>query len=183
MEVLIVADEPLLAHSLEATLDLGGHEVLGPAATAAAALALAAAGGPGLAFVHVGLRDDGGGGLARALRDRFGVPSFLIGTGAARARARADRAAAWGLVREPCGSRAVLRAVRIAQGLREGRGPRGRLPRQVELFHRPKRSGRPKGSNVVPFPPGRRTRTLGEPRREDMASFMAGAGCPRQQGQ
>ena len=77
MDVLIAADEPLLALSLEATLDLGGHKVVGPAATAAAALTLAEADRPGLAFVHLGLRN--GGHLARALHEWLGVPSFLLG--------------------------------------------------------------------------------------------------------
>jgi DNA-binding LytR/AlgR family response regulator len=136
VEVLIVADEPLLAPSLEATLDPGGHGVLGPAATAAAALALAEADWPGLAFVHLGLRD--GGHLARALRERLGVRSFLVG--AAADHAHAGEAATWGLGSVLCGSSMVLRAARIAEALGQGRRPRDRLPEQVEFFHRPERS-------------------------------------------
>ena len=152
MNVLIVADEPLLALSLKATLDLGGHKVLGPAATPEAALALAAADRPGLALVHLGLRN--GGGLAHALRDRFGVPSLLVGADAACTRA--DRGAAWGLIRDPRGrgSRTVLRAVGIALRLGEGRGPRGRLPREIELFYRPARRGaQSRRSNVAALSP------------------------------
>jgi two-component system, response regulator PdtaR len=133
MDILIAAAKPLLKLSLEATLDLGGHKVVGPATTAAVALSLAEADRPALAFLQVGLRD--GGDLAHALRDRFGIPSFLVG--AAAGDADEGRCAAWGLVREPCGSRTVLRAVKIAQGLRQGRRPRGGLPRQIEVFHRP----------------------------------------------
>jgi hypothetical protein len=89
------------------------------------------------------------------LHDRFGVPSFLVGT--RELPARVDRAAAWGLIRGPCGARTVLRAVRITQELREGQGPRNRLRRQIELFHRPKRPAWRKRGNVIPLPPGRRT--------------------------
>jgi len=124
IDILIAADEPLLALSLEALLDLGGHRVLGPAATAAAALALAEADRPGLAFVHLGLRD--GGHLARALRESLGVRSFLVG--AATDHAHAAQAATWGLGCVLCGSGMVLRAARIAQALGQGRRPRDRLP-------------------------------------------------------
>ena len=103
MDVLISAAKPLLKLSLEATLDLGGHKVVGPATTAASTLILAEADRPGLAFVQVGLRDDNN--LAHVLRDRFGIPSFLVG--AAAGDADEGRCAAWGLVREPCGSPTV----------------------------------------------------------------------------
>ena len=136
MDILIVADDRLLAMSLEATLDLGGHITLGPATTATSALSLAEVNRPDLALVHLGLQG-GGQGLAGKLRDWFAVPSLLVGP--ATACTPADRVAAWGLIGEPCGSRTILKAVGIAAALGECRRPRGRLPRQIELFHRPER--------------------------------------------
>jgi len=133
MDVMVVASDSLTALSLEATLDLGGHRVVARAASAALALERATTSRPALAVVKLGRWNSDE--LVSELRDRLAVPSLLIG--ADDDCVASHRAVALGLVREPCGSRAILRAVKVAAGLREGRWPRGRLPRQIELFHRP----------------------------------------------
>lgn len=136
MEILIVAADRLLALSLEAAVDLGGHRAIGPAATANVALSLAQANRPAFALIH--LDSLGSQGLARKLRDGFDVPSLLVARPGTHC-APSDRASAWGQVSAPCGSRTYLRAIAIAAGLRDGRRPRGRLPRLIELFDRGER--------------------------------------------
>lgn len=130
MEVLVVAADSLKALSLVATLDVGGHRVVGLAHSAAAALAYARTRHPSLAIVQLGGQYCVG--LISELRDDLCVPSLLVGSDAECTDAH--RAGAIGLLREPCGSRLILRAVRVAAGLREGSRPRGRLPRQIEVF-------------------------------------------------
>jgi len=71
-------------------------------------------------------------GLISELRDDLRVPSLLVGRDVECTDAH--RAGAIGLLREPCGLRLILRAVRVAVGLREGSRPRGRVPRQIEVF-------------------------------------------------
>ena len=149
MDVMIVASDLLTALSLEATLDLGGHRVVARAGNAAAALEHAGRTRPALALVHLSARQCVG--LVSELRYRFAVPSLLIG--AAADCAAAHRAVAWGLIREPCGSRLILRAVMVAGRLREGRWPRGRLPRQLEFYHRPDRPVRPAQRKAAPRAP------------------------------
>jgi DNA-binding response OmpR family regulator len=129
MDVMVVASDALKALSIEATLDLGGHRVVS-LAVGADALDHARASRPSLAIVQLeGLACAE---LVRELRDDLSVPSLLVGADAACSEPH--RAAAMGLIREPCGSRTILRAVKVAAGLREGRRPRGRLPRQIEIF-------------------------------------------------
>jgi two-component system, response regulator PdtaR len=68
MRILIVEDEALIAMMLTDSLEGGGHEVMGPAGTAAEALALCEAALPDLALLDVDLRDGCNGViLARAL--------------------------------------------------------------------------------------------------------------------
>ena len=149
MDVMIVASDLLTALSLEATLDLGGHRVVARAGNAAAALEHVGRIRPTLALVHLSARQCVS--LVSELRYRFAVPSLLIGPSADCAAAH--RAVAWGLIREPCGSRLILRAVKVADGLREGRWPRGRLPRQLEFYHRPDRPARTARRNAAPRAP------------------------------
>jgi two-component system, response regulator PdtaR len=55
MRILIVEDEPLIAASIDWELRDAGYEVIGPAADAAHALALARATRPDLALVDINL--------------------------------------------------------------------------------------------------------------------------------
>lgn len=137
MDVMVVASDALKALSIEATLDLGGHRVVA-LSDGVDALERARSSRPSLAIVLLEGRHSAA--LVRQLRDGLAVPSLLVGADAVCGDLH--RSAAMGLIREPCGSRAILRAVKVAAGVREGRWPRGRLPRQIEFFHRPARSSR-----------------------------------------
>lgn len=136
MDVMVIASDALKALSIEATLDLGGHRVVARSA-GADALEDARLSCPSLAIVQLDGRHSAH--LVRHLRDGLAVPSLLLG--ADEDFDDAHREAALGLIREPCGSRTILRAVRIASALGEGRRPRGRLPRQLEFCAPPQRAG------------------------------------------
>jgi CheY-like chemotaxis protein len=130
--LLVAEDEALIALVLELELRGAGHEVLGPAATPEEALALVAETRPGLALIDINLTGRGDGiALARALRDRHGVPSLFVSGQAPDALAAKD--AALGLVRKPYAPEDVARAVEAVAELLRGRRP-ARLPPGLELF-------------------------------------------------
>ena len=118
MDILIAAGEPFVALSLEAMLDLGGHKILGPAATAAMWRARCVKG--------LGCPPSSSGRLP-TMRTQAKRP---LGAWLAR-----PAAPAWssGLRGSPRHSGRVD-------------GCEGRLPGQIELFHRPER---PKPSDIV----------------------------------
>ena len=132
MILLVAEDEALIALVLELELRDAGHEVLGPAATPEEALALAGETRPELALIDINLVGGGDGiALARALRDRHGVPSLFVSGQAPDALAAQD--AALGLVRKPYAPEDVARAVEAVAELLRGRRPE-RLPPGLELF-------------------------------------------------
>jgi two-component system, response regulator PdtaR len=140
MLILVVEDEALVGLVLVLALVREGHDVLGPAATAAEALALAEGTPPELALVDIDLRGgDDGVGVARALLGRHGCPSLFV-TGQV-GRAHANRDAAWGFIRKPYDPEVVLRSVEVVEELLVGRAPR-QVPRHLELFHEPSRTAR-----------------------------------------
>ena len=76
MRILIVEDDAVIAMVLADSLEDAGHEVVGPAATMAEALALCegAAPPPELAVLDINLRDGSNGvDVARALMGRWRV--------------------------------------------------------------------------------------------------------------
>ena len=100
MILLVAEDEALIALVLELELRGAGHEVLGPAATPEEALALVAGTRPELALIDINLTGGGDGiALARALRDRHGVPSLFVSGQAPDALANQDAALGLGPVR------------------------------------------------------------------------------------
>ncbi len=133
MRILIVEDEALIAMVLADSLEDGGHEVVGPAATMAEALALCeAAPPPELAVLDINLRDGSNGvDVARALSERWGVPSIFAS--AQVVEARRGRGAALGCIRKPYAPQTVLRGVEAAREVMDGRTPR-HLPAGLELF-------------------------------------------------
>jgi DNA-binding response OmpR family regulator len=134
MRILIVEDEVLIAMALADSLEHGGHEVVGPAATMAEALALceAAAPPPDLAVLDVNLRDGSSGvDVARALSARWGVPSIFASGQATDARRARD--IALGHIRKPYGAETVLRSVEVARAVMGGGRPRT-VPAGFELF-------------------------------------------------
>ncbi|MFV3131573.1 response regulator [Niveispirillum sp. KHB5.9] len=87
LRVLLVEDEPLLAMVTEEMLLEQGADVLGPAASVEAAVALADEGGIDLAILDVNLRGDRSDAAADALAARH-IP-FLFTTGHGREALRA----------------------------------------------------------------------------------------------
>lgn len=79
MRLLLIEDEPLIALDLETILEGLGHEVVGLAVSHAEALRLTDALRPDGAFVDVRLKDGfTGPGIARALRDDYGVACAFV---------------------------------------------------------------------------------------------------------
>ena len=132
MRVLIVEDEVLIAWMLADSLEGAGHEVVGPAATMAEALALCEAAPPELAVLDVNLRDGSNGvDVARALLERWGVLSIFAS--AQMMEARRARDIALGHIRKPYGAETVLRSVEVAREVMRGGKP-VTVPAGFELF-------------------------------------------------
>jgi two-component system, response regulator PdtaR len=132
MRILIVEDEALVAMMLTDSLEDGGHEVMGPAATAAEALALCEAALPDLALLDVDLRAGGNGVvLARALFGRWGLP--VIFASGRLVEARQARDVALGFIRKPYEAETVLRGVELAREVMAGGKPVN-VPAGFELF-------------------------------------------------
>ena len=135
MRILIVEDEVLIAWMLAECLEGAGHEVIGPAAAMAEALALceAAAPPPELAVLDINLRGGSNGvEVARALLERWGVRSIFASSDE-MLEARRARTIALGCVRKPYRPETVLRGVEVAREVMDGRTP-GHVPSGFELF-------------------------------------------------
>ncbi len=132
MRVLIVEDEVLVAWMLADCLEGAGHEVVGPAATVAEALAVCEAAPPEMAVLDVNLRDGSNGvDLARALSERWGVLAIFASAQAVEARRARD--IALGCIRKPYAPQTVLRGVEVAREVMDGRTPT-HVPAGFELF-------------------------------------------------
>ncbi len=132
MRILIVEDEALIAWMLADSLEDGGHEVVGPAATMAEALALCEAAPPELAVLDINLRDGSNGvDVARALLERWGV--LAIFASAAIMEARRARHIALGHIGKPYTPETVLRSVEVAREVMGGGKP-VTVPAGFELF-------------------------------------------------
>ena len=132
MRILIVEDEALIAMVLADSLEDGGHEVVGPAATMAEALALCEAARPELAVLDINLRDGSNGvEVARALLERWGVPAIFAS--AQMMEARRARDIALGQIRKPYGTETVLRSLEVAREVMRGGKP-VTVPAGFELF-------------------------------------------------
>ena len=110
LTIMVVEDDPVTAADLVDVLVEAGHGVVGPFSDPAAAVTAAGLHGIDLALVDINLIGDGDGvGLARALKDTWGVPvMFLSGDVAAAAR---HARLATALVLKPYGRRDVLAAI------------------------------------------------------------------------
>ena len=133
MRILIVEDEALIAWMLADSLEDAGHEVVGPAATMAEALALCeGAPPPELALLDINLRDGSNGvDVARALLERWGVLSIFAS--AQMMEARRARDIALGHIRKPYGAETVLRSGEVAREVMRGGKP-VTVPAGFELF-------------------------------------------------
>ncbi|HEV2532338.1 response regulator [Phenylobacterium sp.] len=142
MRVLVVEDEPLIAASIEWELRDAGYEVIGPAADAVHAAALARAERPDLALVDINLTCRGDGvALARGFR-RLGIASIFVSGQVLEARENRD--AALGLVAKPFCVEHLPAVVRCAAVVLAGGWP-AVIPPALELFSRapPARAARP----------------------------------------
>ena len=132
MRVLIVEDEALIALMLADSLEDGGHDVVGPAATMAEALALCETTSPELALLDINLRDGSSGvDVARALFERWGVLSIFASGQMMEARKASD--VALGYIRKPYEAQTVLRSVEVAREVMRGGKP-VTVPAGFELF-------------------------------------------------
>ncbi len=133
MRILIVEDEALIAWMLADSLEDAGHEVVGPAATMAEALALCeGAPPPELALLDINLRDGSNGvDVARALLSRWGVLSIFASGQMMEARRARD--VALGYIRKSYEAQTVLRGVEVAREVMDGGTPR-HVPAGFELF-------------------------------------------------
>jgi DNA-binding response OmpR family regulator len=130
MRILIVEDEALIAMALAETLEDGGHQVLGPCASAAEAETLCALGLPDLALLDVNLGEGGCGvALARTLRARWGLPVIF-----ASGQSPAASDVALGSIRKPYDAATILRSLDVAADLIAGRHPAS-VPGGFNLYH------------------------------------------------
>jgi two-component system, response regulator PdtaR len=122
MRILIVEDEALIAMLLADVLEDGGHEVLGPVATATEALALCEAARPDLALLDVNLRDGSSGlDVARALLQRWGVLAIFASGQVTEACQARD--IALGYIRKPYQPETVLGSIEVARVVMGGGKP------------------------------------------------------------
>ena len=133
MIILVVEDEELLAEMLQEELSEAGHHVIGPAATEAEAMQMAAESTPELALVDINLRDGSRGTMvARRLYQHRKVPSLYMTS--ATSEARENRTGALGVVTKPYVIPTVLASIEVASALLRGERPDG-IPDGLELFH------------------------------------------------
>jgi DNA-binding response OmpR family regulator len=112
MRVLIVEDDPLTAADIAASLEDGGHNVVGIAENFSEAIAVADSVPLELAIVDIGLKDGGTGvQVVRALKARHLVRSLVI-SAEREIRSEARSAGAVGYIPKPARPSEILRVVR-----------------------------------------------------------------------
>jgi DNA-binding NarL/FixJ family response regulator len=112
MRVLIVEDDPLTAADIAASLEDGGHQVVGIAESFSEAMAVVVNAPPELAIVDIGLKDGGSGEqIVRALKARHLVRSIVI-SAEREIRRKADSAGAVGYIPKPARPKEILRVIR-----------------------------------------------------------------------
>ncbi|MBL6081762.1 response regulator [Belnapia sp. T18] len=132
MRILVVEDEALIAMMLTDDLETAGHEVIGPVATAAAALTLCEAVLPDLALLDVNLAGgDNGVALACDLFARWHLPVVFASSKPVNVLQEAP--AALGIIHKPYRTETVLRSVEVVRAVLDGRNPPD-MPAGFELF-------------------------------------------------
>ncbi|MFC4168906.1 response regulator [Teichococcus aestuarii] len=132
MRILLVEDEVLIAMVLGEALETADHEVMGPAATLAEALALCEGARPDLALLDINLRDGSSGvELACILRKRWGILSVFVSGQILEARRAKD--IALGAIGKPYETGTVLRTIEMVRAMMDGEPPTG-IPVGLELF-------------------------------------------------
>jgi len=127
-----VENEVLLALTLQVALERAGHQVVGPAYSADAALQLAEAEQPDLALVDIDLHSGIDGiAVARQLRDWHGTSSVFLTSQIEAVRSAGDAVA--GIILKPYDLGAVVLAINAVARIRLG-SPAMRPPPQLERF-------------------------------------------------
>lgn len=136
MLILVVEDELLTAMALADALARAGHEVLGPAETASAALQLAERSPPDFAFVDIMLADGSKGTeLARELQAQWKTP--VVFASASPTMASANRDVALGYLSKPFTEEDVLGTLEVAMRVMEGgTPPPPPIPYALEVYSR-----------------------------------------------
>jgi len=134
MKVLVVEDEALIGRVLEDELSEAGHTIIGPVASAPAALMLAQAEQPALALIDLDVSDSTApGDLARTLKERFGVTSLFLACDAKRAQPFAD--VALGVIAKPFDMAELPAALDVAvEVLAGGEPPPPPIPTAMQIF-------------------------------------------------
>jgi DNA-binding response OmpR family regulator len=132
MLVLIVEDDPIIGCASAAELEDAGHEVMGPALSAAEAEALIAERRPDLALVDINLEYAGAGVVLARRMTALGIACIFVSGQALEARRNCD--AALGMLHKPFDLSVLCSAIPIAQALKNGAVPSRPLPPGLELF-------------------------------------------------
>lgn len=135
MRILVVEDNVILALCVSNTLVDAGHEVIGPAKTAAEGLHLAQLTRPDLALLNIDLGSEAKGThLAWMLSSLFRTPVLFVSGD--KDEAWAARNTALGYIAKPCTSATLLKSVELAEALAGGAAPEGlHIPHGLTLFH------------------------------------------------
>lgn len=131
MRILLVEDEVLIAMEQRWYLENEGHEVCGPCATAAQALALALEQPPQLALVDLHLSQNSSGIDAARGLSAMGVPCLFVTSYGEEVRE--NRAFGLGCLAKPFSEASLIGAVRAVQARLAGRTPE-HVPKTLELF-------------------------------------------------
>jgi DNA-binding response OmpR family regulator len=131
--ILIIEDEALVAMELRFVLEDLGHEVVGTAADAKAAHALAAETEIDLALVDIHLSDGATGiDLGRELGQEMGITVLFMT--ANPGMVRNGVAGTIGVLTKPTDERAVQKAVDYALRRRDGKAAANLAPPELQLF-------------------------------------------------
>jgi len=134
MRVLVVEDEALIGRVLEDELMQAGHTVIGPVASAPAALQLARTEQPTLALIDLDVGDSPAPGeLARTLKESLGVTSLFLACETKRAQPFVD--AALGVIAKPFDVAELPAALDVAaEILAGGEPPPPPIPAAMQIF-------------------------------------------------
>jgi CheY-like chemotaxis protein len=115
-KILIVDDELWAALDMEWVVQRLGHEVVGPATTAAKAIELAGRARPNLVLMDIRLADNSDGvAAAIEIRQRFDIPSLFVSAhGDPLSRNRAAAAQPLGFIEKPFSPESLSRAIEAA---------------------------------------------------------------------
>jgi two-component system, response regulator PdtaR len=133
MIILVVEDEPILAMSLETDLVNAGFKVVGPVASHAAAIKLAASNPVDLALINIDLKNGGSGiDLADDLTKLWKIPCLFVSGN--RQDAYDNHTVALGYISKPYDSSIVIASILAVQKLLAGDPDRSGLPLELEMF-------------------------------------------------